>query len=420
VISDEQIDLILDGLESLCAQLARNASETIARWAGVAESARPGRTADDKPTPLLPPARRPAGSRRRRWAFLVHYTRPDDVRVTEPGLERLSPAELEAFCRRVGALPPGLCLRAPVVRSPATGVEAEGFVIALPLLPEEMLRRGRRRWAGRSGRGGSGRAPGGGGVGLGGFTTPLSERGKAVVGRGPWITTGNALTAAAAFRAAVARAEAAGRRLGEARVAVLGARGSVGALLARMAARERPAELVLLGNPSSDTAALEALAGELAAQGVPAVASTDARRLAGCDLVLSATGAARPILDGLPIAAGAIVCDVARPPDAGPVLRGRADVTVVDGGVVALPDPGLAFGPGNLQGLPPGLALACLAETIVHALEGTAADFGVGDDVPLAEADSRPGAGGAARVPRGAARGSWPRPGARVALGGGR
>jgi predicted amino acid dehydrogenase len=103
--------------------------------------------------------------------------------------------------------------------------------------------------------------------------------------------------------------------------------------------------------------------------------------------VLSATGAARPVLDGLLLKSGAIVCDVARPADAGPVTRGRADLTVVDGGLVGLPDPTMAFGPGNLQGLPPGIALACLSETILHALDGTRTNFGVGDDVPVAEAD---------------------------------
>jgi len=68
-------------------------------------------------------------------------------------------------------------------------------------------------------------------------------------------------------------------------------------------------------------------------------------------------------------------------------VRDRADVTVVDGGLIALPDPELAFGPGNLQGLPPGIALGCLSETILLALEGTKVDRGVGDEVPLAQAD---------------------------------
>jgi len=60
---------------------------------------------------------------------------------------------------------------------------------------------------------------------------------------------------------------------------------------------------------------------------------------------------------------------------------------VIDGGLIALPDRALTFGPGNLQGLPPGIALACLSETILHALEGTRVDFGVGDDVPVEHAD---------------------------------
>jgi predicted amino acid dehydrogenase len=108
------------------------------------------------------------------------------VRVTEPGLARLSDDELRAFCGRVSHLPAGVCLRAPVVRS-ATGAEAEGFIIALPLLPQEMLRRGRRRMVTAIQRGVDLAARMGADVvGLGGFTTPLSERGNAVLGRGRW------------------------------------------------------------------------------------------------------------------------------------------------------------------------------------------------------------------------------------------
>jgi acetylornithine/succinyldiaminopimelate/putrescine aminotransferase/predicted amino acid dehydrogenase len=389
VVSEEEIDLIVDGVESMCGKLARNPCETIVRSFGWLRADENARAAARTPAPVPPPSPAQSGApdRRRRWAFLVHYTRPEDVRVTEPGLARLSDAELESYCGRVAELPAGLCLRAPVVRS-ATGAEVDGFIIALPLLAEEMLRRGRRTMtaaiqhtvdlAVRLGADV---------VGLGGFTSVFSNRGAAVTGRGVPITTGNALTAAAAYQATRREAAARGLRIADARIAVLGARGSVGALMARLAARERPVELLLLGNPQSDPAALAALARQLGADGTAVRAITDGALVAGCDLVLSATGAARPVLDALPIAPGTIVCDVARPPDAGPVVRGRADLTVVDGGIIALPDPDLGFGPGNLQGLPPGVALACLSETILLALEGTRVDHGVGDEVPLAEAD---------------------------------
>jgi predicted amino acid dehydrogenase len=307
--------------------------------------------------------------------------------VTEPGLARLSDAELASYCGRVAELPAGLCLRAPVVRS-ATGAEVDGFIIALPLLAEEMLRRGRRTMATTIAQAVDLAARlGADVVGLGGFTSVLSRRGEAVTGRGVPITTGNALTAAAAYEAARREAAARGLAITDARIAVLGARGSVGALMARLAARDRPAELLLLGNPQSDPTPLATLARELGSGGVVVRAVTDGALVAGCDLVLSATGAARPVLDALPLAAETIVCDVARPPDAGPAVRHRADLTVIDGGLIALPDPELAFGPGNLQGLPPGIALGCLSETILLALEGMRVDHGVGNEVPLAQAD---------------------------------
>ena len=62
-------------------------------------------------------------------------------------------------------------------------------------------------------------------------------------------------------------------------------------------------------------------------------------------------------------------------------------MTVIDGGLVALPEPTARFGAGNLQGLPDGVQLACLSETILLALAGETRDRGVGNDVSLAEVD---------------------------------
>jgi len=60
---------------------------------------------------------------------------------------------------------------------------------------------------------------------------------------------------------------------------------------------------------------------------------------------------------------------------------------VIDGGRVALPDPTIRFGVGNLQNLPAGVTLACLAETILMALEGDQRDHGIGDVIDVAEVD---------------------------------
>jgi predicted amino acid dehydrogenase len=144
---------------------------------------------------------------------------------------------------------------------------------------------------------------------------------------------------------------------------------------------------VLLGNPASGIAHLQRLREELLSVTSPIEVSTDLGSIADCDIVLAATGAARPVLDGAPLRAGTIVCDVARPPDASRLVRARRDLTVIDGGLVALPDPTMRFGAGNLQGFPDGVQLACLSETILLALSRDRHDHGIGDDVAVSEVD---------------------------------
>ena len=62
----------------------------------------------------------------------------------------------------------------------------------------------------------------------------------------------------------------------------------------------------------------------------------------------------------------------------------RHDILVVEGGLVELPEP-IHFGP-NVQGFRPGINLACLAETMLLALEGNPTDHGIGQTSPLDEA----------------------------------
>ena len=104
-------------------------------------------------------------------------------------------------------------------------------------------------------------------------------------------------------------------------------------------------------------------------------------------MVFSAVGARRPTLDKAPLAPGTIVCDLGRPADAPWHVRARADLTVIDGGAVALPERSLRFGAGNLHGLPAGVQVASFAETMLLALAGVFSDAGVGDQIPLTTAD---------------------------------
>ena len=387
VISQEQVGLVLNGLADLCEQVERRAGAALMRGMGWT---RGGVATDGECVVLLPPAPRPQVVRfrtRRRWAFLIHYTRPQDVRVNDPTLATLSDAEIRGVCDRAAQLPPGVVLEAPTLRS-AAGEEVDGWLIGLPWLPEHLRRRGRERTCEAIQEGVDlARRLGADVVGLGGFTAPLSDRGLAVAGRGPAITTGNVFTAALSVQAVEREARRRGLDPRAARVGVVGALGSVGALAARLVARWEPARLVLIGNPASPIEPLAERAARITWGRGRAEAAAGLDELAACDVVISASGAAQPVLAGAALAPGTLVCDVARPPDAPTALRERRDVTVIDGGLVRLADPPLRFGPANLQGLPPGIVLACLAETMLHALEGTREDTGVGYDVPVEQVD---------------------------------
>ncbi len=390
VISDAELELAVDGIASVCARLDGNAAATIVRAIGAVDapaSAAPVADAGAEPAVALPRLVRGRAAAPD-YAFVVHLTSPEDLVAADPSLRVLTAEELRRFCGFTAALGPGVLMRAPTIRS-STGAVADGVILVVPLLPDEMARRGVEPvardiaqavdLAGQLGA----RV-----VGLGGYTVPYSRRGLAVVGRGPAVTTGNALTAGMAVAATRRLAEAQGLALGDARVAVVGARGSVGTLCARLVARERPRRMLLVGNPSSANPYLERLRRDLAEAGGDIQVATDLDRLHTCDVVITATAAGRPILDAeAQLAPGTIVCDVARPPDTSPGLRRRRDLTVIDGGLVTLPDPAIRFGAGNFQNLPDGVQLACLAETILLALAGETRDWGIGYDVPVEEVD---------------------------------
>ncbi len=82
---------------------------------------------------------------------------------------------------------------------------------------------------------------------------------------------------------------------------------------------------------------------------------------------------------------GAVVCDVARPRNVSRVVyERRNDVLVIDGGVIEVPgdvDFGFDFG------FPPRMCEACVAETILLALEHRYENFTLGKEISLAQVE---------------------------------
>jgi predicted amino acid dehydrogenase len=269
------------------------------------------------------------------------------------------------------------------IKSP-TGVEAEGWLISVGGTPHEIMSHPpeftyKRLLAAAE----MARKLGAQIMGLGAFTKIVGDAGVTVARRAPLpITTGNSYSASAALWAA----HDALRRLallpppdGDARVKfkamVVGATGSIGAACARLLARA--AEQIYLVSP--ETAKLLALKESILKESPGAIvylaARTD-RHIAEMDMIVTATsGAGQKVLDIMKVKPGCVITDVARPLDLPPeeVVK-RPDVLVIESGEIQLPgEPKMK----NI-GLPPGVTYACLAETIVLALEGRFENFTVG------------------------------------------
>lgn len=94
---------------------------------------------------------------------------------------------------------------------------------------------------------------------------------------------------------------------------------------------------------------------------------TNAYSFRRAHVVVSVTSSETAVIHSDDISSGTLVIDVARPRDVSASLADRTGVLVIEGGVVAvpgLPDLGLDFG------FPPGHCYACMAETMLDALEG--------------------------------------------------
>jgi predicted amino acid dehydrogenase len=97
------------------------------------------------------------------------------------------------------------------------------------------------------------------------------------------------------------------------------------------------------------------------------------------DVIVTATsGMGKTILDITKVKPGCVITDVARPLDLSPAdVAKRPDVLVIESGEILLP------GEPKMKdiGLPPKVAYACLAETIVLALDRRFEVFTIGRDI---------------------------------------
>lgn len=315
-----------------------------------------------------------------RFAFIIHPLEIRDVARKFAFTRHLPERVLELAAR----------FAPPVVASHITGVEsphnaAEGWFVGCPLsarqmttLPERFVLN-RIIAAGRVAERLGARV-----LGLGAFTSVVGDAGITIARElDIAVTTGNAYTVATALEGAMQGAAIMGHDVGTAEFAVLGATGSIGQACARILARD-VRHLTLIGRSQ---ARLEALAQRILQEtGLVVQISTDLdRALPRADVIVAVSSAVDALIHPHHLKPGAVVCDVARPRDVSrQVAEQRDDVLVIEGGVVEVP------GPVDFRfdfGFPPKTCMACMAETMILALEERYEDYTLGRDLTVERID---------------------------------
>ncbi len=316
-----------------------------------------------------------------RFGFIVHPLEVHDITRKFPLAQRVPERWLETLLRYG---PPVTVSHITGIAS-TQGVEAEGWFVGCLLTPKQMLglpeavvlekiidsAKKAQQLGARI-------------VGLGAFTAVVGDAGITVARNVDIaVTTGNSYTVATALQGIRYAAESMELPIGKASVAVLGATGSIGSAAARILARD--VSHMVLAARSQDK--LESLAAVIRAGNHVDVEVTTsvAEACKQADIVVAVTSAIDTIVEPEWLRPGAIVCDVARPRNVSRrVAEMRSDVLVFEGGVVQVP--------GDVEfgfdfGFPGKTSYACMAETMILALEGRYENFSLGRALSVDQVD---------------------------------
>jgi len=268
--------------------------------------------------------------------------------------------------------------------SPTTGQRIEGHLISLAATPRQMLKHGERftyRRLNKAAR--MSERLGARLMGLGAFTSVVGDAGITVAHEADIaITSGNSLTVAATLEAAKEAVRLMGKEdLTHGRAMIIGATGSIGSVCSRLLA-QAIRDVVLVSIEPERLIDLKRVI-QAETPGAKVAIATRADDLIGsCDLIVTATSAfGQRVLQVSACKPGAVICDVARPPDiTAEEAALRPDVLVIESGEVLIPGD-IDF--GYDIGLPPKTAYACLSETALLAMEGRFEDYTLGRNIEI-------------------------------------
>lgn len=365
-----------------------------------------------------------------RVGFLTHFLEPGDLREWDPSLLTLRDAECERLLDRAARVVEPFVAGEATLRS-RTGATTRATILGLPFTSKQICERLRcgddSRVLELIRRGVDLAAELGFTVlGFGAYTSIITRNCQAIDERRVALTSGNSLTAAAAFD--VLFQAAAELHLERQHLGVVGGAGNIGTVLAQLAA-ERVDRITLVGRPraearlrrtaaaiyghvyrtgvpsngagtigrlvheltgrislpagtTADSATIGAmirdrLEGELGAN-APVRIATDIAALRDCNLVLAASNAPSPVVFPQHVSdAPVVICDVAVPGDVHEAVgTQRSNALVLQGGIIRAPL-GQQVSIAGMS-LPPGQLYGCLAETMLLGLAGITEHFSYG------------------------------------------
>jgi fatty aldehyde-generating acyl-ACP reductase len=318
------------------------------------------------------------------FAFIIHPVNPKrDVQRKFPLLGKVLPEPAINFLSQY--FPPVYISHITGITSQATRKEIEGWFIACPLTPKQMVSLPPETVYKKVIQTGKlAQKLGAKILGLGGFTSVVGDAGQTIARHLDIpVTTGDSYTIAVAVEATLKAAYQMNINPAQATAAVVGATGSIGRVCAQRLAAHVD-RIILLGHRPEALKQVQTL---IKAQGQANVQiSTTMPDLRQADLVLTVTNAIDAIIEPQHLKSGAVVCDVARPRDVSrQTVAVRDDVLVIEGGMVRVP------GSVNFNfdfGFPPGMAFACMAETITLALEGHYQSYTLGKEITSNQVDT--------------------------------
>lgn len=415
-VTEAECALFLNAMETLLHHLSRGDTGALAEHL-IDKDKRPAAghawlSPEQEPV-YTPPARRPEDNP---IAFLIHPVEPRNLMDFDSSLRRFDETALRQLAGVTDELLEPFVAGQTRIEAGNAAVYME--FICLPQLPEALLAQSSEQaqeTVARAVR--LARDRGAKMVGLGAYTSIVTQGGARVTALGTAVTSGNTYTVITGLLAARYAAEKTRLEMTRAAVIVVGAAGMIGSSLVD-SLLGKTGRLVLIGNPARPEVTrrrlikhLETSLSEAAAADTPIdFLRRDARAAAlyrngdynalaqaivdrtidvgvicdvdvnpyldSADIVVCATSSTELLLDVARLKRGAIILDLSRPSNVDrAALDRRPDVLFIDGGVVAFPgapDLGIDFG------FPRGHGFACMAETAMLGLAGHFVNTSIG------------------------------------------